>query len=221
MNTNNNSNIAVGTVFTYNNSKYIVTEVHKKNVCEGCDLEDVCSTSTIKQKEIQNICACVPHCRVDRKNVVFKKVIESESESKSKSKDFVEIEIPENKEIDVKNSDFEHGIITFKNKAVNLEFIINNTNKAKIVDRYSKIFDLAAIAGYYNNGWKPTETDLGFSIGFNMAKHQYVILNNNVSKRVRLVAFKNREICEMLLQDKEVIKILNYLHNVLPYGEDK
>ena len=104
---------------------------------------------------------CSMTVREDKKNIIFKE-IKNDMEIKDNK---LTINIPDGIEIDVENSNFDTGVIKFKNKELRYEDIENSLdlegNRTSIPVDENNALKLCAtdrlmnIARYYNVDWKP------------------------------------------------------------------
>ena len=121
----------IGEIFTYNSKMY---QVVKSDICENCAFrENDCS---ILRSRID---LCVSSTRFDKTNVVFKEINNMEIKNNQ-----LTIDIPEEMEIDLENSDLAKGIVRFKQSTITYEdtlklgkncksIIINESNTSKLV----------------------------------------------------------------------------------------
>ena len=147
----------LGEVFTYNGKTY---QVVQSIVCPHCAFRGkLCGF-------IEPFAGnCMTSNRSDKTSVIFKEV---KKHMDIKNNQLI-IEIPEEMEIDLKNSDLANGIVKFKKKRITYEsvedalklgkncksIIINESNASKLV----ALSRLMNIAKYYNKDWKPDWND--------------------------------------------------------------
>lgn len=186
---------AIGTKIEYNDKLY---EVVEQKYCDECSLNNICPNSDFceynnsdnllaRDKRISIFGECSYIGRKDRKSVVFKEI------PKTKEKDVynvgplyktnnelmpILIDLPNGYVIDKEHSDFDKGIIAFKNKWSTLEQLYKNyKNRAyhfayreSIKDssnnKLVSIANLMDIASYFNRGWNydVNQNDVGYLI---------------------------------------------------------
>lgn len=135
----------VGEIFIYNGKLY---QVVKSSGCIGCDFADECYTKSYI------IGKCGGSSRLDKTNVVFKEINNMEIKNNQ-----LTIDIPEEMEIDLENSDLINGIIKFKTKSITYNDVYNELNDTIIaINTYfgnevklRALVKLMNIAKYYNN----------------------------------------------------------------------
>ena len=188
---------AIGTKIEYNGKLY---EVVEQKFCDECSLKNICPNNDIdtnknsdnllsRDKRLSIFGECSSLGRKDRKSVVFKEI------SKTKEKDVynvgplyktnnelmpILIDLPDGYIIDKDNSDFDKGIIAFKNKWSTLEQLYKNyKNRAyhfayrdSIKDfsnnKLVAIANLMDIASYFNRDWNydVNQDDVGYLISY-------------------------------------------------------
>lgn len=153
----------IGETFEFKGKTYEVIE-SLRNICDNCAFSGECdATETVVGR-----CSCTS--RLDGKNVIFKEIKDNQ----------LTINIPDRMEIDVKNCDFNAGVIKFKKKELTYEDIKAslklNENMTGIdvadenVNRLFAINRLMCIAKFYNGNWKPN---------WNSVESKYCILYSN------------------------------------------
>lgn len=153
----------IGETFEFKGKTYEVIE-SLLNICDNCAFSGECdATETVVGR-----CSCTS--RLDGKNVIFKEIKDNQ----------LTINIPDRMEIDVKNCDFNAGVIKFKKKELTYEDIKAslklNENMTGIdvadenVNRLFAINRLMCIAKFYNGNWKPN---------WNSVESKYCILYSN------------------------------------------
>lgn len=188
MPTNRNNNevsqsFAIGTKIEYMNKLFEVTE---SNQCCNCSLATICSSSDIsasdrnnndvlsRDKRINIFGECSSLRRPDSKSIVFVEIPETKEQDVYNGNPLYKtnnelmpilINLPDGYIIDKDNSDFDKGIIAFKNKWLSLEQLYKNyKNRAyhfayrdSIKDfsnnKLVAIANLMDIASYFNKGW--------------------------------------------------------------------
>lgn len=131
------------------------------------------------------------------------------------------INIPDGMEIDLQNSNFDTGVIKFKNKEMTYEEIKAslrlNENMTGInvadenVNRLYAIDRLICIAKFYNGDWKPDWS--------NIDEHKFHILYDNrdgiyttdynTTYSVNMVYFKHREDAQAVIDNPNFREILD------------
>lgn len=186
---------AIGTKIEYMNKLFEVTE---SNQCCDCSLATICSSSDIcasdrnddalsRDKRINIFGECSSLRRPDSKSVVFVEVPKTKEQDvysddtlyKINNKLMpIQIDLPDGYIIDKDNSDFDKGIIAFKNKWLSLEQLYKLakeshylTNRSAIKEfRDGKLVALANlmdIARYFNGDWNydvTKEENIGYMI---------------------------------------------------------
>lgn len=153
----------IGETFEFKGKTYEVIE-SLLNICDNCAFSGECDAT----ETVVGSCSCTS--RLDGKNVIFKEIKDNQ----------LTINIPDRMEIDVKNCDFNAGVIKFKKKELTYEDIKAslklNENMTGIdvadenVNRLFAINRLMCIAKFYNGNWKPN---------WNSVESKYCILYSN------------------------------------------
>lgn len=153
----------IGETFEFKGKTYEVIE-SLLNICDNCAFRGECDAT----ETVVGSCSCTS--RLDGKNVIFKEIKDNQ----------LTINIPDRMEIDVKNCDFNAGVIKFKKKELTYEDIKAslklNENMTGIdvadenVNRLFAINRLMCIAKFYNGNWKPN---------WNSVESKYCILYSN------------------------------------------
>ena len=193
--TNDVKEFAIGSKIEYMNKLYVVVA---QTYCDNCSIANICSNNDktsgnnitgvlSRDKRISIFGECSSIVRSDGKSVVFKEI------PKTKEQDVynvcplyktnnelipILIDLPNGYVIDKEHSDFDKGIIAFKNKWSTLEQLYKNyKNRAyhfayrdSIKDfsnnKLVAIANLMDIASYFNRGWNYdfTKECVGYSI---------------------------------------------------------
>ena len=186
---------AIGSKIEYMNKLYLVVA---QTYCDNCSIANICSNNDktsgnnitgvlSRDKRISIFGECSSIVRSDGKSVAFKEI------PKTKEQDVynvgplyktnnelmpIQIDVPKDFVIDIKNSDLDKGIIKFKNKWSTLEQLYKNyKNRAyhfayrdSIKDfsnnKLVAIATLMDIASYFNRNWNYdfTKECIGYSI---------------------------------------------------------
>ena len=185
---------AIGTKIEYNGKLY---EVVEDKYCDNCSIANICSSNDVPSgnkfanvlSRDQRLCIfgdCSNINRADGKDIVFKEI------PKTKEQDVynvgplyktnnelmpIQINLPNGYVIDKEHSDFDKGIIAFKNKWLTLEQLYKLvkeshylTNRSAIKEfRDGKLVALANlmdIVRYFNGDWNYdfTKECVGYSI---------------------------------------------------------
>ena len=193
--TNDVKEFAIGSKIEYMNKLYVVVA---QTYCDNCSIANICSNNDktsgnnitgvlSRDKRISIFGECSSIVRSDGKSVAFKEI------PKTKEQDVynvcplyktnnelipILIDLPNGYVIDKEHSDFDKGIIAFKNKWSTLEQLYKNyKNRAyhfayrdSIKDfsnnKLVAIANLMDIASYFNRGWNYdfTKECVGYSI---------------------------------------------------------
>ena len=188
---------AIGSKIEYMNKLYLVVA---QTYCDNCSIANICSNNDktsgnnitgvlSRDKRISIFGECSSIVRSDGKSVAFKEI------PKTKEQDVynvcplyktnnelmpIQIDLPNGYVIDKEHSDFDKGIIAFKNKWLTLEQLYKNyKNRAyhfayrdSIKDfsnnKLVAIANLMDIASYFNRGWNYdfTKECVGYSIDY-------------------------------------------------------
>lgn len=178
---------AIGTKIEHNGKLY---EVVEGKYCDNCSIANICSNNDItsgnnitgvlsRDKRISIFGECSSIVRSDGKSVAFKEIPKTKEQDVYNELMPILIDLPDGYIIDKDNSDFDKGIIAFKNKWLTLEQLYklakeNNhvTHRDSIKDfSDSKLVSLANlmdIAKYFNGDWKygVIKECVGYSIAY-------------------------------------------------------
>lgn len=218
-NRNNNNNevsqsFAIGTKIEYMNKLF---EVIESNQCCDCSLATICSSSDIsagdrnddalsRDKRINIFGECSSLRRPDSKSIVFVEIPKTKEQDVYNGSPLYKtnnelmpilIDLPDGYIIDKDNSDFDKGIIAFKNKWLTLEQMYNVAKATNYHTCFSEIKDstgdktcevrekLIALANfmdivrYFNSDWNYnfTKGDIGYMIVYDttMTEPRYVV----------------------------------------------
>ena len=234
---------AIGTKIEYDDKLYVVVA---QTYCDNCSIANICSNNDktsgnniigvlSRDKRISIFGECSSIVRSDGKSVAFKEI------PKTKEQDIynvgplyktnnelmpIQIDIPKDFVIDIKNSDLDKGIIKFKNKWLSLEqlyrLVRENhylTNRSAIKEfRDGKLVALANlmdIARYFNGDWNYdfTEECIGYSIAyykFVEEPHYSVIeIDNSVYTYYGNPIFKNEADAQYVIDNPNFRNILD------------
>ena len=194
--TNDVKEFAIGSKIEYMNKLY---EVVAQTYCDNCSIANICSNNDktsgnnitgvlSRDKRISIFGECSSIVRSDGKSVAFKEI------PKTKEQDVynvsplyktnnelmpIQVDLPNGYVIDKEHSDFDKGIIAFKNKWLTLEQLYklakeNNhvTHRDSIKDfsdsKLVALANLMDIARYFNGDWNYdfTKECVGYSIAY-------------------------------------------------------
>lgn len=191
---------AIGTKIEYNGKLY---EVVAQTYCDNCSIANICSNNDktsgnnitgvlSRDQRISIFGECSSIVRSDGKSVAFKEIPKTKEQDVYNGNPLYKtnnelmpilIDLPDGYVIDKDNSDFDKGIIAFKNKWLTLEQLYklakeNNhvTHRDSIKDfsdsKLVALANLMDIAKYFNGDWK-----YGFikeCIGYSIAYYKFV-----------------------------------------------
>ena len=185
---------AIGTKIEYDGKLYVVVA---QTYCDNCSIANICSnndktsgnniTSVLsRDKRISIFGECSSIVRSDGKSVAFKEIPKTKEQDvynvsslyKTKNELMpILIDLPNGYVIDKEHSDFDKGIIAFKNKWLTLEQLYklakennNVTHRDSIKDfsdsKLVALANLMDIARYFNGDWNYdfTKECVGYSI---------------------------------------------------------
>ena len=239
----NHKEFAIGTNIEYNGKLY---EVVEGKYCDNCSIANICSNNDItsgnnitgvlsRDKRISIFGECSSIVRSDGKSVAFKEI------PKTKEQDIynvgplyktnnelmpILIDLPDGYIIDKDNSDFDKGIIAFKNKWLTLDQVCKSakenhylTYRSSIKDfRDGKLINLANlmdIARYFNNGWEynVNKDDIGYSIIYCklVEEPHYSVhkIDNSVYTYYGTPVFKNKADAQYVIDNPNFRNILD------------
>ena len=240
---------AIGTKIEYDGKLY---EVVAQTYCDNCSIANICSNNDktsgnnitgvlSRDKRISIFGECSSIVRSDGKSVAFKEI------PKTKEQDVynvgplyktnnelmpIQIDLPNGYVIDKEHSDFDKGIIAFKNKWLTLEQLYKNyKNRAyhfayrdSIKDfsnnKLVAIANLMDIASYFNRNWNYdfTKECVGYSIAyykFVEEPHYSVIeIVNSVYTYYGNPIFKNEADAQYVIDNPNFRKVLDNIFKV-------
>ena len=239
---------AIGTKIEYNGKLYKVIE---QNCCNECSLKNICPNNDIDKKDSDNLLyrdkrisifgECSYIYRKDHKSVVFKEI------SKTKEKDIynvgplyktnnelmpILIDLPDGYIIDKNNSDFDKGIIAFKNKWSTLEqlyknyknrayhFVYRDSIKDFSNNKLVAIANLMDIASYFNRGWNYdfTKGETSYMIVYDttMTEPRYIVRKFDSVTRAYYgnPIFKNEADAQYVIDNPNFRNILDKIFKV-------
>lgn len=182
---NNIKEFAIGTTIDYDGKLY---KVVAQTYCDNCSIANICSNNDktsgnnitgvlSRDKRISIFGECSSIVRSDGKSVAFKEIPKTKEQNVYNELMPILIDLPDGYIIDKDNSDFDKGIIAFKNKWLTLEQVCKSakenhylTYRSSIKDfRDGKLINLANlmdIARYFNGDWNYdfTKECVGYSI---------------------------------------------------------
>ena len=187
---------AIGSKIEYNGKLYEVVEC---KYCDNCSIANICSNNDktsgnnitgvlSRDKRISIFGECSSIVRSDGKSVVFKEIPKTtEQDVYNGSRLYktnnelmpILIDLPNGYVIDKENSDFDKGIIAFKNTWLTIEQLYKlaeennfNTYRDSIKNisgnKLLALANLMDIARYFNGDWNydVTKEDVGYMIGY-------------------------------------------------------
>ena len=191
---------AIGTKIEYNGKLY---EVVAQTYCDNCSIANICSNNDktsgnnitgvlSRDKRISIFGECSSIVRSDGKSVAFKEIPKTTEQDVYNGSHLykinnelmpIQIDLPDGYIIDKDNSDFDKGIIAFKNKWLTLEQLYKLAKENNIVTHRDSIknfsdsklvalANLMDIAKYFNGDWK-----YGFikeCVGYSIAYYKFV-----------------------------------------------
>ena len=202
----------LGEIFIYKGKTYKV--IKPTYGCRGCAFYSK-SCFNINNKE-----ECSQYTRTDNNSIIFKEIKGMEIKNNQ-----LTIDIPEEMEIDLENSDLSKGIIKFRNNNITLEDIYENQGKdtfiTKIVNNntstYNKISAIATlldIANYYNKGWKPdwnNNEELKYYITFDYYYNIYRV-KNLARMDGNIIYFAHEEDAQSVINNHNFRNILDTIY---------
>lgn len=192
----------IGETFEFKGKTYEVIE-SLRNICDNCAFSGECdATETVVGR-----CSCTS--RLDGKNVIFKEIKDNQ----------LTINIPDRMEIDVKNCDFNAGVIKFNKKELTYKDIQDSVGKYPTFNfvtprnrlKINAIDMLMNIAKYYNGDWKPNwknPDSLKFCIWYDTIREKYDIEFCGGSVR-NDVYFKNKKDAQAVIDNPNFREILD------------
>lgn len=192
----------IGETFEFKGKTYEVIE-SLRNICDNCAFSGECdATETVVGR-----CSCTS--RLDGKNVIFKEIKDNQ----------LTINIPDRMEIDVKNCDFNAGVIKFNKKELTYKDIQDSVGKYPTFNfvtprnrlKINAIDMLMNIAKYYNGDWKPNwknPDSLKFCIWYDTIREKYDIEFCGGSVR-NDVYFKNKKDAQSVIDNPHFRGILD------------
>lgn len=198
----------IGEIFTCNGKTY---KVIKGNRCTYCDIGNTC----ILKASI--IGPCTPTTRTDKTDIVFKEIKDMEIKNNQ-----LTIDIPEEMEIDLENSDLAKGIVRFKQSTITYEdvedtlkldkncksIIINESNASKLVT----LSRLMNIAKYYNGDWKPNWSDRNEYKYLIIYKGDIYKVDYNWTTISNNIYFKNKKDAQAVIDNPNFRDILDTIY---------
>lgn len=260
MPTNRNNNkgkeFAIGTKIEYNGKLY---EVVKSDICSDCSLKGICPNNDIvKNNNSDNIlsrderinifgeCSCMN--RTDDTSVIFKEILKTKEQDvynvgplyKTNNELMpILIDLPNGYVIDKEHSDFDKGIIAFKNKWLTLEQIYNMAKATNYHTYFSEIKDstddksytvrekliaianLMDIASYFNGGWEyhNNGNNCGYIIAYDKTKitddgYQVIHINSDTDMYFGNIMFKNEVDAQYVIDNPNFREILDNIFKI-------
>ena len=246
---------AIGTKIEYNGKLY---EVVEQKYCDECSLATICANSDktdtnptkvlSKNKRLSVFGECSGIVRSDGKSVVFKEIQKTKEQNvynvgslyKTNNELMpILIDLPNGYVIDKEHSDFDKGIIAFKNKWLTLEQLyklakdnnyhtclseIKNSTGDKTCEFREKLIALANlidIARYFNGNWKYRNRgdNCGYMIAYDKTRteddsYQVVHINSDTDMYFGNIMFKNEADAKYVIDNPNFRDILDNIFKV-------
>lgn len=247
---------AIGTKIEYMNKLFEVTE---SNQCCDCSLATICSSSDIcangrnddvlsRDKRINIFGECSSIRRPDNKSIVFVEIPKTKEQDVYNGSPLYKtnnelmpilIDLPDGYIIDKDNSDFDKGIIAFKNKWLTLEQMYNTAKATNYHTCLSEIKDstgdktcevreklialsnLMDIARYFNGNWEYHNSgdNCGYIIAYDKTKttddgYEVVHINSDTNMYFGNVVFKNEADAQYVIDNPNFRDILDKIFKV-------
>ena len=247
----NHKEFAIGTKIEYMNKLYLVVA---QTYCDNCSIANICSNNDktsgnnitgvlSRDKRISIFGECSSIVRSDGKSVAFKEI------PKTKEQDVynvgplyktnnelmpILIDLPNGYVIDKEHSDFDKGIIAFKNKWLTLEQLYklakdNNyhTHLSEIKDstgdktcevreKLIALANLMDIARYFNGNWEYRNRgdNCGYMIAYDKTRteedgYQVVHINSDTDMYFGNIMFKNEADAKYVIDNPNFRDILD------------
>ena len=225
---------AIGTKIEHNGKLY---EVVEGKYCDNCSIANICSNNDktsgnnitgvlSRDKRISIFGECSSIVRSDGKSVAFKEIPKTKEQNVYNELMPILIDLPDGYIIDKYNSDFDKGIIAFKNKWLTLEQVYklvkeNNhiTHRDSIKDfsdsKLVALANLMDIAKYFNGDWKYdfTKECVGYSIVYcKLAKESHYSvreIDNSFHTYYGNPVFKNEADAQYVIDNPNFRNILD------------
>ena len=239
---------AIGTKIEYNGKLY---EVVEDKYCDNCSIANICSSNDVPSgnkfanvlSRDQRLCIfgdCSNINRADGKDIVFKEIPKTIEQDVYNGSHLYKtnnelmpilIDLPNGYVIDKEHSDFDKGIIAFKNKWLTLEQLYKLvkeshylTNRSAIKEfRDGKLVALANlmdIASYFNKGWNydVNQDVVGYMIAYDVsiAEPYYTIRKINAATDVYYgnPVFKNEADAQYVIDNPNFREVLDNIFKV-------
>lgn len=239
---NNVKEFAIGTKIEYNGKLY---EVVGCTYCDNCSIANICSNNDItsgnnitgvlsRDKRISIFGECSSIVRSDGKSVAFKEIPKTKEQNVYNELMPILIDLPDGYIIDKYNSDFDKGIIAFKNKWLTLEQLyklakdnnyhtclseIKDSTGDKTCEVREKLIALANlmdIAKYFNGDWEYHNNDDNccYMIAYDKTKitddcYQVVTINSDTDMYFGNIMFKNEADAQYVIDNPNFRNILD------------
>lgn len=259
-NRNNNNEIgksfAIGTKIEYDGKSYKVIE---SDSCVDCSLATICSSSDIfagdrnddalsRDKRINIFGECSSLRRPDSKSIVFVEIPKTKEQDVYNGSPLYKtnnelmpilIDLPDGYIIDKDNSDFDKGIIAFKNKWLNLKQLYKSAkdnnyhtclNEIKdstddktceVREKLIALSNLMDIARYFNGDWKYRNRgdNCGYMIAYDKTRteedcYQVVCINSDTDMYFGNIMFKNEADAQYVIDNPNFRDILDKIFKI-------
>ena len=248
---NETKEFAIGTKIEYNGKLY---EVVEDKYCDNCSIANICSSNDVPSgnkfanvlSRDQRLCIfgdCSNINRADGKDIVFKEIPKTIEQDVYNGSHLYKtnnelmpilIDLPNGYVIDKEHSDFDKGIIAFKNKWLTLEQLyklakdnnyhtylseIKDSTSDKTCEVREKLVALANlmdIARYFNGDWKydANGDECGYMIAYDKTTTEifcYKVININADIDVYFgnIIFKNEADAQYVIDNPNFRDILD------------
>ena len=245
--TNDVKEFAIGSKIEYDGKLYLVVA---QTYCDNCSIANICSNNDktsgnnitgvlSRDKRISIFGECSSIVRSDGKSVAFKEIPKTKEQDVYNDGNLYKtnnelmpilIDLPNGYVIDKEHSDFDKGIIAFKNKWLSLKQLYKLvkeshylTNRSAIKEfRDGKLVALANlmdIARYFNGDWKyRTRGDnCGYMIAYDKTRteedgYQVVHINSDTDMYFGNIIFKNESDAQAVIDNPNFRSILDAIY---------
>lgn len=225
-------------------------EVTESNQCCDCSLATICSSSDIyagdrnddvlsRDKRINIFGECSSLRRPDSKSIVFVEIPKTKEQNVYNELMPIRIDLPDGYIIDKDNSDFDKGIIAFKNKWLSLEQLYKSAKdnnyhtylseikdstddkSCTVRDKLIALANLMDIASYFNGNWEYHNSgdNCGYIIAYDKTKitddgYQVVHINSDTDMYFGNIIFKNEADAQYVIDNPNFREVLDNIFKV-------